>query len=247
MIREKNASLAVIIPAYNENKGILKCIRAVMAELKTIRIKSALIIVNDGSTDTTLDVLTKAKKMYRQTLHVVSYTRNKGYGLAIAAGIRAAIKDNYTYALIMDSDLTNNPKYIPVFLKKIQKGYDCVKGSRYIRGGSAKTVPIKRRLPSRAGNIFASIFFRLGIHDYTNGFRIVKLAKLKNVRYKEPGFAHILEEVYYLKKNGGNFAEIPIILTVRKSGKSKFKYSLATFISYSKYPMRICIDTIWKT
>ncbi len=245
MIREKNASLAIIIPAYNEDKGILKCIRAVMAELKTIRIKSTLIIVNDGSTDTTLDVLTKAKKMYRQTLHVVSYTRNKGYGLAIAAGIRAAIKDDYTYALIMDSDLTNSPKYIPQFFEKIEEGYDCVKGSRYIYGGHANTVPINRRLPSLIGNFFAGMFFCLGIHDYTNGFRIIRLSKLKNVKFIETGFAHILEEVYLLKKNGGAFSEIPVTLTVRKDGKSKFKYNLATFRSYIRYPVKVLIDNIY--
>jgi dolichol-phosphate mannosyltransferase len=245
MIREKNASLAVIIPAYNEEKGILKCIRAVMAELKTKSIKFTLIIVNDGSTDTTLDILNKARKTYGSKLHIVTYRRNKGYGLAIAKGIQAAIKLRFTYGLIMDSDLTNNPKYIPQFFKKIQEGYDCVKGSRYIQRGSARTVPINRKIPSYAGNIFAGLFFRLGIRDYTNGFRIVKLAKLKKVTYKEPGFAHILEEVYYLKKNGGRFAEIPITLTVRKSGKSKFRYSFATFISYAKYPMQMLTDSIY--
>lgn len=237
------ASLAVIIPAFNENRGIKKCIGSVERELSKIKQKTTLFVVNDGSTDSTLEILTKAKKKYKTKLEVISYKKNKGYGLAIATGLKQAIQKNYTYALIMDSDLTNDPKLIPLFLKAIEEGYDCVKASRYIKGGNSKNVPLRRRLPSVLGNKFAGLFFHAGIHDYTNGFRIVRLSKIRGIHYKERGFAHILEEVFYLKTKHAKFAEIPITLTTRKTGASKFRYNVSTFWSYAKYP----IQSLWKT
>ena len=237
--------LAIIIPAYNESLGITKCLNKVFKSIQRIKVPTTVFVINDGSMDNTLEVLKHAKKIYKSKLNILTYRQNKGYGFAITTGIKTAIKYNFTYALIMDSDLTNNPKYIPQFFKKIEEGYDCVKGSRYIYGGHANTVPINRRLPSLIGNFFAGMFFCLGIHDYTNGFRIIRLSKLKNVKFIETGFAHILEEVYLLKKNGGAFSEIPVTLTVRKDGKSKFKYNLATFRSYIRYPVKVLIDNIY--
>lgn len=231
-------SLAVIIPAFNEEKGISTCIEKVNKELAKLKGRKTLLIVNDGSTDNTLNVLKKEKMKYKNTLEIITYQKNKGYGGALATGIKTAIKQGFTYGIIMDSDLTNDPKYIPHFLHKIEEGYDCVKGSRYIKGGGTKGVPFKRRLPSILGNSFFFFCFGLQVHDNTNGFRIVKLKMLKGIPYKEKGFSHILEEMYYLRKKHAKFAELPIILTTRKKGISHFKYTSRVFYDYLKFPLR---------
>lgn len=231
-------SLAVIIPAFNEEKGISKCIRSVTTVLTNIKSKATLIIVNDGSTDNTLQILHDEKKKHKKMLTIVSYPKNKGYGAALATGIRTAIKLKYTYGLIMDSDLTNDPKDIPRFFSKIQEGYDLVKGSRYVKGGKAHGVPFKRRLPSIIGNRIASLLFMHSLKDNTNGFRIIRLSYAKHVPYKEQGFSHILEEVYHLKKKGAKITEIPVILTTRKNGSSSFTYTPHVYISYLKHPLR---------
>jgi dolichol-phosphate mannosyltransferase len=231
------SSLAIIIPVYNEEEGIVECIASVFKVLKTLSIKSKIFVVNDGSTDNTLRILVRLRKKHKLKLEIVTHSKNKGYGLAIAEGIKKSAKTNFTYILAMDSDLTNNPKYIPLFLKKIEQGYDCIKGSRYIKGGGTKGIPLKRRVPSVLGNLFFRLFFNMGIKDYTNGFRIVKLSFLKNIKYKDKGFSHILEEMYYLKKKNAKVGEIPIILSVRKTGKSHFKYTPKVAYQYLKYPI----------
>lgn len=237
------SSLAVIIPAHNEEKGILKCISSVITELKKIHNTSVLLIVNDGSSDSTLAILKKAKNRYKRKLEYVTYEKNKGYGGALTTGIRFATKKCYTYALIMDSDLTNSPSDIVRFLDKIEEGYDLVKGSRYIRGGRTKNVPFKRQIPSIIGNLLTSFLFMHSLRDNTNGFRIMRLSHAKNIPYKETGFAHILEDLYHFKKMNARITEIPVILTTRKKGSSHFTYTPKVFYSYLKYPLKHFIET----
>ena len=96
-------------------------------------------------------------------------------------------------------------------------------------------VPRYRKLISQVGNYIASILFRIGIKDCTNGFRMVRLELLNGVKFKENDFSIILEELYYLKKNGAMFKEIPYTLTSRRDSISHFSYKPKTFYNYFKY------------
>lgn len=218
---------------YNEVTNARTCIDAVMKSLKQLSQKVTLLVVNDGSKDATLNVLHKAKKKYGTKLLVITYPKNKGYGGAIATGIKEALKRRFTFGLVMDSDLTNNPKDIARLLQ-IQKNTnaDCVKASRYIKGGNAKEVLFYRWIISRLGNFFASLLFGIGIHDCTNGFCLFRLEIFKNVTLKENGFAIIVEMLYWIKKWGATCIEMPIKLTTRKDGSSSFTYRPKVFYHY---------------
>jgi len=141
----------------------------------------------------------------------------------------------FDWGLHMDSDLTNDPKYIPFFAKDMSGKYDCIKASRYIKGAMTVNVPMYRQLISQIGNYIASMFFNIGIKDCTNGFRMVRLALLNGIKFKENNFSIILEELYYLKKKGAMFKEIPYRLTARTSSISHFSYQPKTFYNYFKY------------
>ncbi len=138
----------------------------------------------------------------------------------------------------MDSDLTNDPKYIYDFACEMSDRYDCIKASRYIKGGKVVNVPLYRRIFSLVGNQLAAYIFRVGIRDCTNGFRMIRLKKLEGIRFKEKNFSIILEELYYLKKMGAKFKEIPNILTARKDSQSHFTYKPKIFYDYFKYVIK---------
>lgn len=232
-LRYKN-SLAIIIPMYNEETTASKCIDKVIKEIKKIKIKSKLIIVNDGSEDSTRKILSEKKKLYKNRLIVIN-KKNGGYGSALRSGIKKALELEFEYYLTMDSDLTNPPKYIPKLINALKTGADCVKASRYIKGGRMVNVPYYRQIISIVGNYFAKLAFNVGINDCTNGFKIVRLSLLKSINFKENNFSIILEELYYLKKSGAKFVEVPNILYCRTNSKSHFNYTPKIFYDYFKY------------
>jgi len=230
----KNNSLAIIIPMYNEEEVASKCVDKVLQAIERYS-NILLIVVNDGSSDATPTILKNKKIQYGKRLIVLNNKRNLGYGGALQKGIQDAIKKNYEYYLTMDSDLTNPPKYILDFVKIMPKGYDCVKASRYTKGGGVINVPYFRRIISILGNSLASVCFNVGIKDCTNGFKMVRLSFLKGIHFKERNFSIILEEMYYLKKKNAKFYEIPNVLSARKNSRSHFKYRPKIFYDYFKY------------
>lgn len=234
----KNKSLAIIIPMYNEQKIVERCIDAVMLVIKKFKNRTALIIVNDGSQDATQKLLKKKSKQYKEKLIVLEHKKNKGYGAAVKMGIAEAAKQKFGWCLHMDSDLTNDPRYIANFAANMSDQYDCIKASRYIKGSKIINVPYFRRIISILGNLFASLMFGVGIKDCTNGFRMVRLAVIKDLKFKQNNFSIILEELYYLKKKHSRFREIPYTLTARTDSKSHFKYSLKIFRDYFRYALR---------
>lgn len=219
----------------NEEKSASLCVDRVIKQLSKITNRSILVITDDGSTDRTAKILKAKKKRYKNKLIILTHEKNKGYGVAMQTGISYAIRKNFDFYLTMDSDLTNPPKYIPEFVKAISDNVDCIKASRYVRGGKVVGVSFFRQIVSILGNNFANWTFGVKIKDCTNGFRMVRLKLLKGVKFKERNFSIILEEMYILKKRGALFSEIPNVLYARKNSKSHFTYSPKIFYDYFKY------------
>jgi glycosyltransferase involved in cell wall biosynthesis len=236
--KSNNRSLAVIIPMYNEEVGAQRCVERVVAEMKKLPVSSRLIVVNDGSKDKTEFILKELNKEYGTNLVVVTHPHNRGYGAGLITGIKTAVKLGYKFGIMMDSDLTNDPKYLIDFVKAMDDEVDCVKASRYIKGGKMEGVPLKRQLISRWGNMIAALLFNVGVKDCSNGFRMVRLSLEKKIDFKENNFAMIMEEMYYLKKMGANFKEIPNTLTSRVDTDTNFRYTPSIFWDYLKYPLK---------
>jgi glycosyltransferase involved in cell wall biosynthesis len=236
----KKQPIAILIPMYNEERMAALCIDAVVKEMKKLASMYSikLFIINDGSQDKTSAILKQKEKQYKKHLIVISYKKNKGYGAALQIGIKKALLMQYAWVIHMDSDLTNDPKYIKDFVKYVHLSFDCIKASRYIRGGRVKNVQFYRRFISTVGNKVASILFHIGIQDCTNGFRMVRLEKLKDIAFRENNFSIILEELYYLKKNKATFTEIPYTLTARTKSVSHFTYKPKIFFDYFKYVVK---------
>ena len=97
-----------------------------------------------------------------------------------------------------------------LFIDKMYVGYDYIKATRYGKGGSVTGVSWKSRCLSIVGNYIAKFLYKLPLTDLTNGFRAVKLNIYKEMDLKEPGFAIIMEELYYVKFITDSFCEMQI-------------------------------------
>ena len=216
-----------------------RCVKALCQALDEFPYRTALIVVNDGSLDDTQKILNRLVPKYLD-LTVVSYSENLGYGGAVRQGIDKASDEGFDYALFMDSDLTNDPKYIGGFVEKMLDGVDVIKASRYIRGGEAVGVPIYRVIISVLGNKLARFLLGVPILDCTNGFQAIKVSLLKKMPLSENGFAVIMEELYYLKFLAETFCEVPYTLATRRDmiRKSSFYYRPKVFCQYLKYPLK---------
>ena len=232
------ASLAVVIPMYNEEAGAEECVRAVSPAITALGRRTALVAVNDASSDRTGAILASLQGEF-PGLSIVSHDVNLGYGAGLKSGARHAAKLGADYVLFMDSDLTNDPKFISDFAGKIDEGYDLVKASRYTKGGGVSGVPVMARAISRAGNLLAGVLFGLPIRDCTNGFRAVRTELFCKMELAENRFPIIMEELYWIKRWNAKTAEIPYILTYRKAGRRprSFSYRPSTFYRYIKYPL----------
>ncbi len=232
-------SFCVVIPMFNEEPHAERCVREVTRVLEDLPFRTMLAVVNDGSSDTTGKILESLLPQCPK-LRVVTHPANLGYGRALRTGVSTAISEKFDYVIFMDSDLTNDPKYIPRFVDKMLLGYDVIKGSRYIDGGAMVGVPFHRVAISVIGNKIARMLYGLPISDCTNGFRAVRTAILEKMSLEERGFAIIMEELYHATYMAKSFCEVPSILTSRQVGQggSSFSYRPKIFVQYLKYGLK---------
>jgi dolichol-phosphate mannosyltransferase len=231
-------SLAIVVPMYNEILGCERCVKELLAAVPRLPMRTALVVVDDGSKDGTGELLDGLRASLGA--FTVVHKPNGGYGSALVAGARAALGEGYDYVLFMDSDLTNPPAHIERFVPAIRQGYDLVKGSRFAQGGDMNAVGWRRRAFSLFGNWVARAFFRMALSDCTNGFRAVRTEMFLHMPLTERGFAVIMEELFWAKYWGATVASVPTSLTERTADQraTAFSYRPAMLWSYFKYALR---------
>ncbi len=237
MGNEKSQKLkfALIIPMYNESGNVEPCIKRANEVFEEHGLDAEIIVVNDGSADNTAEEIESVRKQYKN-IHLKNHEVNKGFGAARKTGMAAALEiGGYEFVMFMDADMTMDPKYAVDFHNKIRDGYDFVIGSRFIEGGGMQNVPLYRAMVSWVGGAILRVSFRLGIKDYTQGFRAIRTSIVEKFDLKEDGFPIIVEEVYQGRRYTKRFGEVPFILTTRKVGVSKFNYTPKVFLKYLSY------------
>ena len=229
----------IIIPMYNEQALAQESLTTIRSYVKELPGSTTVLVVNDGSSDQTKSIVEGciAREQLLEQLVLVSHERNQGYGAALRTGIRYSIDHAYEYALFMDSDLTNHPKYLHLFFAKMASGVEYIKATRYRDGGGMAGISWKRKTFSRIGNRIGRALLRLPLSDVTNGFRAVKVDILKRLTLHENGFPIIMEELSQAKKYVRSYAEVPYILTERTAsqGDTHFPYSISTMATYLYY------------
>jgi glycosyltransferase involved in cell wall biosynthesis len=229
-------TFCVVLPMYNERPNVAPCVQRLSAFLQGVPARTAIVAVDDGSTDGTLGELRRIESQI-PNLIVEARPQNGGYGAANRTGFAAAVREGFEYALVMDADGTQDPAYIQGFIAPMQAGKDFIKATRYALGGRVLGVDWRRYMVSWIGNRLARIALRCELTDYTNGFRAIRSPLLARLDTRETNFVVLLEEIRLARKLGATFAEAPYTLTVRDDGasSSKFSYSWRVYLRYLKY------------
>jgi glycosyltransferase involved in cell wall biosynthesis len=232
--------LSLIIPVYNEEENLPLLADSIHAALEPLGLKWEVIFVDDGSRDSSPDVLKTLAEKDPAHVRVIVFRRNFGQTAAIAAGIDYSQGDTI---VLLDADMQNDPADIPMLLAKLDEGYDLVSGWRKDRRDNLFT----RTIPSNLANGLISWVTRVHLHDYGCTLKAYRRDALEGFRlYGEmhrfiPVFAHSI---------GARITELPVRHHPRKFGRAKYGldrtvkvlldlFTVKFLLDYSHKPMRL--------
>jgi dolichol-phosphate mannosyltransferase len=210
--------VSFIIPTLNEHGNITRLIKKINSITKKNNINNEIIIIDDNSTDGTIEDIKNLQKS-QKNLKLMVRKRALGIGSAHIAGYNIAKGD---LIISMDADLSHPPEKIPELIKAIKKGYDICIGSRYVKGAGSDKHIINQFI-SKFGSFFHSLMFRIKIRDFSNGYRAIKKdiwEEINNYKYTHRN-NFLIESLYYAHLHGAKITEIPAFFKERKIGESK--------------------------
>ncbi|MDZ8183318.1 MAG: glycosyltransferase [Nostoc sp. ChiSLP02] len=213
-------TLSIVIPAYNEEDCIVQTVRTISTVLEQENIDYEILVVNDNSKDNTEQLLQQLNSENSKLRYINNYYPN-GFGFAVRCGL-----ENFTgdaVAVVM-ADSSDAPEDIVSYYHKLQEGYDCVFGSRFIRGGKVIDYPSHKLFVNRLANLFIKILFGLKFNDTTNAFKIYRKEAIEGI---SPLVSHhfnlTVEMPLKAIVRGYSYTTIPITWRNRTTGVSKLK------------------------
>lgn len=212
--------VSVIVPFFNEEENITPLIEKLKKVHKTQPFD--LIAIDDGSTDSTSEILDGAAEDLG-FVHVVHHKKNSGWGAGLRSGFELSKRLGDEIAITMDGDMTHDPNDIPKLLRRINEGYDMVIGSRFLEGGGMEKVSFERELLSMVSNFVFTISISSKVKDYSSGFRAIRLSSLEGIDLESESFQINVEMIIKMEKAGLRIAEAPVWIHPRFKGKSKRK------------------------
>lgn len=216
--------VSVVVPFHNEESNVVELYGRLQGVMEELGCDYQFVFVDDGSTDLTYKLLKELAGIDRHVI-VVRLRRNFGQTGALAAGFAHSTGE---YVIAMDGDLQHDPAEIPVFLERIEEGYDIVSGWRSHRVDNL----LLRKIPSRCANWLMAKLSGVNIHDFGTTFKAYRGEVLRQLPlYGEMHrFIPALASAY-----GASICEVPIQNNHRKHGESHYNLS-RTF--------RVCFDLI---
>ena len=245
--------LSVIIPARDEEGCIASTVEHLHLELELRGVPHEIVVVDDGSKDRTWEILQEeaarlnasASSNNRPTetpnhrptdppsprhtshatshkiLHCVQNPGPHGFGRAIVRGLDSMTGDA---AVIFMADESDDCRDVVRYWEKLNEGYDCVFGSRFMRGGGTIDYPPIKLLMNRLANAFVRFLFRHGLNDTTNAFKAYRKEVIDGVSpILSPHFNITVELPLKAIVRGYNFTVIPITWRNRRTGLAKLK------------------------
>jgi len=201
--------VSVILPVFNEADNLKELLPALFRSLDALGLSYEVIVVDDGSTDQTGEIV---RQLARPQLRLIQLRRNTGQTAALMAGIRFSRGD---ILITMDGDFQNDPADIPKLLAKLDEGYDLVSGWRQRRQDAA----LRRNLPSSLANRLISAVSGIVLHDYGCTLKAYRRQALQGVQLY--GEMHRFSPIYAYW-NGARVTEIPVRHHARRRGVSHY-------------------------
>lgn len=224
--------LSVIIPAYNEVQTIVKIIDKV--KQTDVGFDKQIIIVNDGSTDGTTDVLNNMPK--DNTIKIYHHQKNKGKGSALKTGFSYI---NGDVVIIQDADLEYDPKEYAVLLDPIiNHGADVVYGSRLSGGKPTRVYMFWHKLGNSLLTFLTNVLYNTTVTDMETGYKVFKKEVVNNLNIKSRGFSVEAEITAKIFKKGYKVYETPISYYGRnysEGKKIKWYHAISAIWTLLKY------------
>jgi dolichol-phosphate mannosyltransferase len=212
--------IVVVLPAYNEAACIGDLLNNFCEAIEEEGRPCRLIVVNDGSSDATEQVV--ATFMDRISIDLVNHPRNLGLAEAIKTGLLRAVETSSDKDVIvtMDADNSHLPGLLFRMVRLVREGHDVVIASRYQQGARIRGLQLYRRLLSfGAAALFRIAFPMDGVRDYTCGYRAYRAALLQRAFREygdqfisEPGFSCMVDILLKLNRYDPVVCEVPLIL-----------------------------------
>ena len=203
--------LSVVVPLYNEEESLPHLVVQLLQALRPSSERFELVLVNDGSSDRTAEVLEQISREVPELLAVL-LRKNYGQTAAMAAGFDVAQGE---VIVSLDGDLQNDPADIPMLLAKLRLGYDLVSGWRHQRQDAA----LQRKLPSRIANRLIGRVTGVKLHDYGCSLKAYRREVLSDMRlYGE--LHRFLPALAFIE--GARITEVKVNHRARQFGSSKY-------------------------
>lgn len=216
--------LSVIIPVYNEVASIEEIVRRVQATNRAFEI----VIVDDGSTDGTRDVLRRLDGS--GNIRVLFHEKNRGKGAAIRTGLQAAQGDVF---LIQDADLEYDPRDYPVLLRPIEEGIaDVVYGSRFL-GGPRRVVMFWHMVANKLLTLMTNVLYNSILSDMETGYKAFRREVIENMPLHANRFDFEPEFTAKVLKRNYRIFEVPISFNPRDYSQGK------------KIKLRDAFEAVW--
>ena len=212
--------LSVVIPARDEEGCIASTVEHLHVELKLHQVPHEIIVVDDGSFDGTWKILQElAAKI--PAVHPVQNLGAHGFGRAIIYGLDQMAGDA---AVIMMADESDDCRDVVQYWLKLNEGYDCVFGSRFVKGGGVIDYPGFKLFLNRLANQFIRVLFNVKLNDTTNAFKAYRKTVLDGCRpFLSPHFNLTVELPLKAIVRGFTWTTLPITWRNRRTGEAKLK------------------------
>lgn len=218
----------VVLPAYNEATRIQPVIEAIAEKGYNS------VIVNDGSSDNTLEVILESKRKYPEKIHVYSLIVNRGVGIATSTGFEAVLKYNPKYIVSMDSDGQHSPDDLDAVIEPLVTGRaEAVIGVRPL-----EDMPTSRNIANSIMNLLTRIFYDVDVSDSQTGFRAVTIDALNKITINAQGYLISSEFIREINDNNIPFEEVTIqtIYTPETQAKgTNYKVAIKILLQMMKH------------
>jgi dolichol-phosphate mannosyltransferase len=210
----------VVLPTYNERENLERMAITILGVLP----EAHILVVDDSSPDGTGE-LADSIAARDDRLAVLHRPAKQGLGVAYREGFRWVLdRSDMRAAVQMDTDFSHDPRDLPRLLAPLMLDADLALGTRYMRGGGTVGWPLRRRVVSRGGTIFARVVLGLPYDDLTGGFKAWRREILELVRLRETsgsGYAFQIETTWWAHRRGAKIVQVPIVFRERTAGASK--------------------------
>jgi glycosyltransferase involved in cell wall biosynthesis len=211
---QRLSSLSIFFPCYNDGGTIASLVLAALETARQFTNDYEVIVVDDGSTDMSRDILRQLKEEFPQHVKLVFHERNRGYGGALRSGFATASKEWVFYT---DGDAQYDPRELSLLVEKVRPDVDVVQGYKINRHD-----PLHRIVIGKLYHYMMKLMFNLKIRDVDCDFRLIRKSVLDRIQLTQDSGVICLELVRKLQSAGARFEEVGVNHYFRMYGKSQF-------------------------